>query len=90
MSAYSEELPNKVAVAWRKFLGTSEGQFGIDWLRRNSRHEPAETDLQMVRSAAKWIGYQTALDEIEDRLTKIATKEESLDEPPLEIPGGRD
>lgn len=89
MSAYTEPLPTKIAVAWRKFLGTPEGQFGIDWLRRNSRQDSAESDLQIVRAAAKWSGYQAALDDLEDRLTKIPAQDQSLEEPPLETPGGR-
>lgn len=73
---------------WRKTLATKEGQFGLDWLRQNRRRVRGETDLQMVREAAKMEGYWDALEDIEDVLTKIPQATRSLEEPPLSV--GRD
>lgn len=84
MSTYTKELPKEIATAWRKFLGTNEGQFGLDWLRRNHRRVSGETDAQLVKSAGKWEGYMEALDDIEDHLTELPSKAQSLDEPLLE------
>ncbi len=88
MSALTEELPKKTVMAWRQFLGTPEGQYGIDWLRRNNVRLKGETDLQMVRAASKTEGYWEALDDVEDRLTKLPETPRTLDEPPLGV--GRD
>jgi hypothetical protein len=88
MSELTQELPKEIITAWRKFLGTREGQFGIDWLRRNHVRLRGETDLQMVRAASKTEGYWEALDDIEERLTKLPVAQKSLDEAP--IVAGRD
>jgi hypothetical protein len=88
MSELTQELPKEVVTAWRKFLGTREGQFGIDWLRRNSVRLKGETDMQMVRAAAITEGYWGALEDIEERLTKLPVVQKSLDEAP--IAAGRD
>lgn len=88
MSELTQELPKKVVMAYRAFLATPEGQFGIDWLRRNNVRLKGETDLQMVRAASVTEGYWAALDDIEDRLTKLPETARSLDEPPLGV--GRD
>lgn len=82
----SVELPKEVIAFWRKTLGANHGQFGIDWLRRNHSHAKGETDLQMIRNAARWEGYMQALDDIEDRLTAIPAPEQTLEEEPLERP----
>lgn len=87
--SFNMELPKEISVAWRKFLGSREGQFGLDWLRRNCRRADGDTDMQMIRNAARWEGYQTAIDDIEDRLTAIKQIQQSLEEAPLETPGGR-
>lgn len=89
MSELTSQLPKKTVIAWRQHLGTAEGQYGIDWLRRNYRRLEAETDAQMIRNAARWEGYMQALEDIEDRLTELKVAEKSLDEPPLDIPGER-
>lgn len=86
MSAITTELPKEIAIAWRKFLGTTEGQYGIDWLRRNSPKAGGSTATEVVESAFRWQGYQEALDDVEDRLTAIPVQVKSLDEPPLEQP----
>lgn len=87
--SYNVDLPKEVAVAWRKFLGTSEGRFGVEWLRQNARMGDGETDIQLVRDAAIFKGYMNALADIEDRLTVIKQAPQSLEEAPLETPGGR-
>lgn len=89
MSAYTEELPREVAVSWRKFLGTAHGQFGIDWLRQNGPRAGGKTATEVVESAFTWTGYQTALNDLEDRLTALPVQVKSLDEPPLETPEPR-
>lgn len=83
MSELTEELDRKVVAAWRAFAETDAFQKGIDWLRHNRKTEDGETDMQLVRAAAKWKGYCEALDDIQDKLTAIPSKETSLDEPPL-------
>lgn len=88
MSALSEELPKEIAVAWRKFLGTKEGQFGIDWLRQRNTRILGETDLQIVGSARKLQGYLEALSDVEDELTRLPVAQRSLEEAPLGV--GRD
>jgi len=88
MSELTQELPKKVVMYWRQVLATPEGQYGIDWLRRNNVRLKGETDLQMVRAASKTEGYWEALDDVEDRLTKLPEAAKSLDEPPLGV--GRD
>jgi hypothetical protein len=87
MSELTQELPKEVITAWRRFLGTNEGQFGIDWLRRNNVRLKGETDMQMLRAAARNEGYWEALDDIEDRLTKLPVIQRSLEEAPLALPG---
>jgi hypothetical protein len=89
LSALNEELPPKVIAAWRKFLGTTEGQFGLDWVRRNCQRERGETDIQIVRAAAKYQAYMDAVDDIEERLTALPVSQASLEEGPLETPDGR-
>lgn len=89
MSALTSELPKKVVLSWRQFLGTTEGQGGIDWLRRNYKRLDGATDMEMIRNAARFEGYMTALEEIEDRLTMLPKNEQSLDESPLEMPDAR-
>lgn len=89
MSTYTKELPKEIAVAWRKFLGTNEGQFGLDWMRRNFPRVSGETDAHLVKAAGKLEGYMEALDGIEDRLTELPAKPQSLDEPLLETPDPR-
>lgn len=84
MSQLTSELPKEVAITWRKHLGTTYGQLGIDWLRRNYSRTDGETDLQMVRNAARFEGYMRALDDIEDTLTALPQKLQTIDEPPLE------
>lgn len=83
MSTLTAELPKEVALAWRKHLGTTHGQFGIDWLRRNSPRAGGDTATAVVEAAFKWQGYQEALDDIEDRLTALPVVVQSLDEPTL-------
>jgi hypothetical protein len=90
MSALTSDLPKKTVLAWRSFLGTTEGQYGIDWLRRNYKRLDGENDMQMIRNASIWSGYMAALEDIEDRLTLLPTTEKSLDEAPLELPDSRD
>ncbi len=80
----SVELPKDVVASWRKHLGTNQGQFGIDWLRRNGPKAGGATEAEVVRNAYLMTGYQQALDDIEDRLTDIPVVQKSLDEPPLE------
>lgn len=89
MSTFTSELPKETILAWRRFLGTDHGQNGVDWLRRNYRRATGETDMQMIRNAAKWEGYQDALDDILQRLTHIPTPDKPLDEEPLERDSGR-
>lgn len=89
LSALTTALPEKVVASWRKHLGTNEGQFGIDWLRRNGPMARGTTATEVVESAFRWAGYQAALDDIEDRLTAVAVSDKSLDEPPLELPSMR-
>jgi hypothetical protein len=89
MSRYTVELPKEVAVAWRKFLGSKEGQFGVDWLRRKGPAVGGSTPTEMLESAIKFAGFHEALDDIEDRLTEIPQKVQSLDEPALETPDPR-
>ncbi len=86
MSALTEELDVKVIREWRRFAETDAFQQGIDWLRHNRSAGSGETDLQLVRDAAKWKGYMDALDDLQDKLTDIPKKEESLDEKPLNAP----
>jgi hypothetical protein len=90
MSALTSDLPKKVVLVWRQHLGTTEGQYGIDWLRRNYKRLDGATDMEMIRNAARWEGFMAALEEIEDRLTLLPTTEKSLDEAPLELPDSRD
>lgn len=84
MSRYTVELPKEVAQFWRKTLGDGKGQFGIDWLRRQGPKVTGTTPTELVEAALKWQGWQEALDAIEDDLTAIPQKLQTLDEPPLE------
>ena len=86
MSALTEELDVKVIRAWRRFAESNEFQLGIDWLRHNRATESGDSDMQLVKTAAKWRGYMDALDDIQDKLTEIPAKDTSLDEPPLNSP----
>lgn len=86
MSALTEELDPKTVRAWRSFAESAAFQQGIDWLRHNRPTESGDSDMQLVRTAAKWRGYMDALDDIQDKLTAIPKKEESLDEKPLNSP----
>jgi hypothetical protein len=89
MSEITQELPKKTVMAWRAFLATPEGQYGIDWLRRNRvLGSTGDTDIQLVAAARDLKGYWEALGDIEDRLTKLPEAARSLDEPPLGV--GRD
>lgn len=83
-----EELPKETVLAWRKFLGTKEGQYGIGWLRQKNTRILGETDLQIVGSARKLQGYLEALSDVEDELTRLPVNTRSLDEAPLSV--GRD
>lgn len=89
MSRYTVDLPKEVAVAWRKFLGTKEGQFGVDWMRRKGPRVGGTTVPEMLESSIKFAGFHEALDSIEDDLTEIPQKAQSLDEPLLETPDPR-
>jgi hypothetical protein len=80
-------LPKEIVMAWRRHLGTSEGQYGVDWLRHNYRRntEPA-TDALMIREAARWQGYMDALDDVQDLLTRLPQSPRSLEEPSIGAP----
>lgn len=83
MSELTEELDRKTVVAWRAFAATPHFQKGIDWLRHNKHESEGTSDLQLIRAAAKWRGYMDALDDIQDKLTALPQKDDSLDEAPL-------
>lgn len=85
----SVEIPKEVVAFWRKTLGDSKGQFGIDWLRRNGPKPGGATAEEVVRNAYKFTGWQEALDAVEDQLTAIPVQQKSLDEPLLETPDPR-
>lgn len=78
-------VPKNVALAWRKFLGSNEGQYGIDFLRRfhfpraSGKHEG-----ELIKGALTFEGYMDCLSDIENLLTDIPVAPKSLDEPPLE------
>lgn len=83
--AEAEELPKKVVMAWRQFMGTPEAIEGIMFLRRF--HAPAgtgDTDAALVKEAHGWKGYQVALSDVEGTLTKLPVTEKPIEDPPLE------
>lgn len=84
--SYNVELPKEVANAWRKFLGSNEGRFGVEWLRQNFRRIDGDTDIQTVANAKKFEGYMGALEDIETKLTSIRQAPQSLEEAPLHTP----
>lgn len=86
MSALTEELDRKTIIAWRAFAQTGPFQEGIDWLRHNRAPKVGGTEAEMLKSAISWSAYMQALEDIQDKLTEIPKKEESLDEKPLNSP----
>ena len=87
MSRYTEPLSKDVTQAWRRHIGSPQGQFGIDWLRQN--RAPSATgasSAEMLEAALRWRGYMDALNDIEDILTETKQAPVSLEGPPLEAP----
>ena len=83
MSLLDEELDRKTIIAWRSFAASPEFQKGLDWLRRNRSADDGDTDLKLVKAAAKWKGYMEGIDDVRDKLTALPTPAESTDEPSI-------
>jgi hypothetical protein len=91
VSALPDELPRKTIIAWRQFLGTADGQLGLDWIRRN--HCPRidrETVPGMVESGIALAQHHASLDDIERILTSLPKVERSAEQPGLEMPDSQD
>lgn len=86
MSALTEELDPKVVRSWRAFAETPHFQLGIDWLRHNRAPKVGGTEAEMLKNSLSWSAYMQALEDIQDTLTNIPKKEDSLDEKPLNSP----
>lgn len=78
------ELPRKVVQDWRNFAMSPSFQSGIDYLRHN--HAPRlgiASEGEMLKNAFAWQAYQQALSDIEDTLTALPKKEQSIEQPGL-------
>lgn len=77
------ELPKNVALEWRKFVGTPAFEIGIQYLRRTRSTGTGSGDMEIVKGAHQWKGYQEALDDLVAVLTALPTKDAPTEEPPL-------
>lgn len=83
MSELTEELDRKTILAWRTWAASPHFQKGLDWLRHNRKRASGSTPAELIDSAIGWSNYMDAVDDVQDRLTALPAKDDSLDEAPL-------
>jgi hypothetical protein len=78
------ELSRKTVQSWRNFAMDSAFQTGIDHLRHNHAPRLGVADAgEMLKNAFAWQAYQQALSDVEDVLTALPKKEQSIEQPGL-------
>jgi len=78
------ELSRKHVQEWRNFAMSAAFAAGIDHLRHNHAPRLGVADAgEMLKNAFAWQAYQQALSDIEDVLTALPKKEQSIEQPGL-------
>ncbi len=78
------ELSRKHVQEWRNFAMSAAFAAGIDHLRHNHAPRIGVTEPgEMLKNAFAWQAYQQALNDVENVLTSLPKKEQSIEQPGL-------